>query len=117
MPNFKVLIVDDERLSRRRIRRLLTLEPDCDVLGECANGKEAVAMLEASSPDILFLELVRVDERAHRAVKNHDLAREQILESFGRVIPSHRRYRPFDRSSQSLNELPAALPEPHGSRC
>jgi two-component system LytT family response regulator len=57
MSNFKVLIVDDERLSRRRIRRLLTLEPDCEVLGECANGAEAVTALSNSRPDILFLDV------------------------------------------------------------
>jgi two-component system LytT family response regulator len=57
MSNFKVLIVDDERLSRRRIRRLLTLEPDCEVIGECANGAEAVSALESSRPDILFLDV------------------------------------------------------------
>ena len=57
MSNFKVLIVDDERLSRRRIRRLLTLEPDCEVIGECANGAEAVTTLSNTRPDILFLDV------------------------------------------------------------
>ncbi len=57
MSNFKVLIVDDERLSRRRIRRLLTLEQECEVIGECANGAEAVAVLAETRPDILFLDV------------------------------------------------------------
>ncbi len=57
MPNFKVLIVDDERLSRRRVRRLLSLEPDCEVTGECANGMEAVSSLRQSRPDIVFLDV------------------------------------------------------------
>src|SRR5258708_3308469 len=57
MSNFKVLIVDDERLSRRRIRRLLTLEPDCEVIGECSNGAEAVSAIENCRPDILFLDV------------------------------------------------------------
>jgi two-component system LytT family response regulator len=57
MPNFKVLIVDDERLSRRRVRRLLSLEPDCEVAGECANGVEAVSAMERSRPDIVFLDV------------------------------------------------------------
>ena len=54
MPSFKVLIADDERLSRRRMRRLLSLEPDCEVTGECASA-EAVSALAASCPDILYL--------------------------------------------------------------
>jgi two-component system LytT family response regulator len=57
MPNFKVLIVDDERLSRRRVRRLLSLEPDCEVSGECANGAEAVTSLKQARPDIIFLDV------------------------------------------------------------
>jgi len=57
MSNFTVLIVDDERLSRRRIRRLLTLEPECEVIGECANGTEAVSALSRVRPDILFLDV------------------------------------------------------------
>jgi two-component system LytT family response regulator len=57
MPNFKVLIVDDERLSRHRVRRLLSLEPDCEVTSECANGAEAVAALKRSRPDIVFLDV------------------------------------------------------------
>jgi two-component system LytT family response regulator len=57
MPNFKVLIVDDERLSRHRVRRLLNLEPDCEVTSECANGAEAVAALKQSRPDIVFLDV------------------------------------------------------------
>jgi two-component system LytT family response regulator len=56
MPNFKVLIVDDERLSRRRIRRLLSLEPDCEV-AECVNGMEAVAAMNQTRPDIVFLDV------------------------------------------------------------
>ena len=57
MPNYKVLIVDDERLSRRRIRRLLTLESDCEVVGECTNGAEAVDALRTAMPDILYLDV------------------------------------------------------------
>jgi two-component system LytT family response regulator len=57
MPNFKVLIVDDERLSRRRVRRLLSLEPDCEVAAECSSGAEAVAALSQTRPDIVFLDV------------------------------------------------------------
>lgn len=57
MPRFKALIVDDERLSRQRIRRLLALEPECDLIGECANGAEAVRVLENERPDIVFLDV------------------------------------------------------------
>ncbi|MBI5687717.1 MAG: response regulator transcription factor [Verrucomicrobia bacterium] len=53
----KTLIVDDEPLARERIRTLLAKEPDIEVLGECANGDEALAALKKQSADLLFLDV------------------------------------------------------------
>jgi two-component system LytT family response regulator len=57
VPAISVLIVDDERLSRERIRRLLATEQDVDILGECSNGPEAVARMGEQHPDLLFLDV------------------------------------------------------------
>jgi two-component system LytT family response regulator len=57
MPKTSVLIVDDERLSRKRMRRLLSAEDDLDVIGECANGQEAIAAINQRRPDVLFLDI------------------------------------------------------------
>ncbi len=57
MRRFKILIVDDERLSRQRIRRLLAFEPECEIAGECENGSDAVRKLAQERPDILFLDV------------------------------------------------------------
>src|SRR6266853_703672 len=57
MQRFKTLIVDDESLSRRRLRRLLAFEPDCEIVGECTNGLEAMQALAQHHPDILFLDV------------------------------------------------------------
>lgn len=51
------LIVDDEPLARERIRTLLATEPDIDVIGECAHGREAVAAARKQRPDLLFLDI------------------------------------------------------------
>jgi two-component system LytT family response regulator len=53
----RAAIVDDEPLARRRIRNLLLEAPDVEVIAECANGKEAIESLEASPPDLLFLDI------------------------------------------------------------
>ena len=53
----RAAIVDDEPLARRRIRNLLIGERDVEVVAECANGKEAIEALEASPPDLLFLDI------------------------------------------------------------
>ncbi len=57
MSKVRVLIVDDESLSRQRIRRLVLSEPDAEVIGECANGREAVEAIRAQAPDVVCLDV------------------------------------------------------------
>jgi two-component system LytT family response regulator len=53
----RTLIVDDEPLSRRRLRDLLADEPEFTLIGECANGLEAVAALQDQPCDLVFLDV------------------------------------------------------------
>jgi two-component system, LytTR family, response regulator len=53
----RALIVDDEPLGRRRIRDLLEAEPDLAIVGECANGEEALREIERGDPDLVFLDV------------------------------------------------------------
>ena len=53
----RVLIVDDELLARQRVRRLLQAEGDVEVVGEAADGHEAVAMIRAMAPDLVCLDV------------------------------------------------------------
>jgi two-component system, LytTR family, response regulator len=53
----RVLIVDDEAVARRRIRRLLAAEPDVTVVGECADGASALKAITGDKPDIAFLDV------------------------------------------------------------
>ena len=53
----RTVIVDDEPLARRRVRNLLRNVPDVELIAECANGREAIEVIEASPPDLLFLDI------------------------------------------------------------
>jgi two-component system LytT family response regulator len=53
----KTLIVDDEQLARERLRQLLADKPEIDLVGECADGREAVAAINEKSPDLIFLDI------------------------------------------------------------
>src|SRR2546422_889105 len=53
----RTLIVDDEQLARERLRQLLASEPDIEIIGECADGREAVAAITKDSPDLIFLDI------------------------------------------------------------
>jgi two-component system LytT family response regulator len=53
----RALIVDDEPLARKRIRLLAQEDPLLEILGECANGAEALAAMQRARPDVLFLDV------------------------------------------------------------
>jgi two-component system, LytTR family, response regulator len=106
MQRFKVLIVDDEPISRLRLRRLLALEPECDVIGECENGREAVRALERVSVDLLFLdvqmpemdgfEVVSAIARSHPLIIFTSAYDEYALKAF-EVHAFDYLLKPFDR--------------------
>jgi two-component system LytT family response regulator len=53
----RTLIVDDEPLARERIKRFLASERDLELVGECAEGHEAVAAIRTLKPDLVFLDI------------------------------------------------------------
>ena len=53
----KTLLIDDERLARNELRRLLAAFPDIEIVGEAANAKQARQHLAALEPDLLFLDV------------------------------------------------------------
>ncbi len=57
MEKIRTLIVDDEPIARRGIRQHLRCEADVEIIGECANGREAVAAIRKGSPDLIFLDV------------------------------------------------------------
>jgi two-component system LytT family response regulator len=57
----RALLVDDEPLARRFLRELLTDFPMVEVTGECTNGREALAALQANTYDLAFLDVQMPD--------------------------------------------------------
>ncbi len=53
----RVLIVDDQGMVRAGFRSLLGDEPDIEVVGEAANGEEAVALAGALAPDVTLMDI------------------------------------------------------------
>ena len=53
----RTLIADDEPLARERLRQLLTEQPEIELIGECADGREAVTAIQKNSPDLIFLDI------------------------------------------------------------
>jgi len=53
----RALIVDDEPLARARLRGLLAKHPDMQLVGECAEGGEAIATIDRMRPEVVFLDI------------------------------------------------------------
>ena len=53
----RTLIVDDEMPSRKKIRAFLEEHAEFQVVGECADGEQAVAAIRAHSPELIFLDV------------------------------------------------------------
>ncbi len=53
----RVLIIDDERLARAELRRLLGAHPEVVIVGECANAVEGRMAIEEMEPDLIFLDV------------------------------------------------------------
>jgi two-component system LytT family response regulator len=53
----KALLVDDERIARAELRRLLAAHPEIEIAGEARDGAEALEMIAKLSPDVVFLDI------------------------------------------------------------
>jgi len=65
------LVIDDEPLAREMIREMLEGDPDVEIIGECASGREAVAAIQTLAPDLIFLD-----------IQMPELGGFEVLESF-----------------------------------
>ncbi|TAE47905.1 MAG: DNA-binding response regulator [Cytophagia bacterium] len=53
----KIIIIDDEYASRKLIREYLQEYKDCIIIAEASNGQEAIELIKALSPDLIFLDV------------------------------------------------------------
>ena len=53
----KAIIIDDERLARNELKKLLQEFPEVEVIGEAANASEGIDKIESLSPDLIFLDI------------------------------------------------------------
>ena len=57
MTKIRTLVVDDEPMARERILGLLAQETDVEVIGQCADGVQAVSAIQQLSPELVFLDV------------------------------------------------------------
>ena len=53
----RAIIVDDERIARRELRRLLAAHPEIEIIAEAACGNDALAVIQKEEPDLIFTDI------------------------------------------------------------
>ncbi|MEJ7769226.1 MAG: response regulator [Chitinophagaceae bacterium] len=53
----KAILIDDERLARNELRKLLTEFPEIEIIAEAANANEGMERIEELNPDLVFLDI------------------------------------------------------------
>ena len=79
----KVLLVDDHKIVRDGIIKLLGGRDDIKIIGEAANGKEAIDFCDSETPDVILMDIAMPDmngiEASHQILKKHSKCRIIIL--------------------------------------
>lgn len=57
MSTLKLLLADDHEVVRKGLRSILETQRDCEVVGEAADGRQAVALVKELNPDIVILDI------------------------------------------------------------
>jgi len=87
MKKTTILIADDHSLMRMGLKSMLNVQPDMTVVGEAANGKQAVALAKKLGPDVVIMDLMMPEldgaEATKRILADTPSARVVILTSFG----------------------------------
>jgi two-component system LytT family response regulator len=74
----RAVIIDDEPIARRRIRRFLDTDSDVEVIGECADGEGAVAAICSERPDLAFLDIQMPEMDGFEVAKRVGLERMPV---------------------------------------
>jgi two-component system, LytTR family, response regulator len=75
----KALLIDDERLARNELRRLLAPFPEIRIVGEAANAKQAREQMEALRPNLLFLDVQMPGETGMEFLESLEPPAPQVI--------------------------------------
>ena len=96
----RVLIADDQRVARDRLRHLLEAEPGIEIVGECATGTETVEAIQNESPHVVFLDVRMPELDGFGVIRALDADRSPIVI----FVTAHDRFalRAFDVTPQII---------------
>ncbi len=75
----KALLIDDERLARTELRRLLAGYPNITIIDEADNGNAAVDLIQRTQPDLVFLDIQMPGKNGFEVLQALGEARPQVI--------------------------------------
>lgn len=79
MSTYKTVIVDDERLAREEVKRALASYSEFEIVGEVGNVNEAISVIEATQPDLIFLDIHMPEKSGFDLLEELTLAPEVVF--------------------------------------
>ncbi len=93
----RLVIVDDQAITRSGVRALLATLPDIEIVGEATNGAEAIALVEQRQPDVVLMDLrmpgvngIEATRQIHRASPHISILVVTVFEDDTSVFPAIR---------------------------
>ena len=79
--SIRILIVDDHSVVRQGLKMFLALDPELEVVGEAANGVEALRLARELEPDVVLMDLLMpvMDGVAATAAIRHELPDTEVI--------------------------------------
>ena len=78
MSKIRLLLVDDHEVVRTGLRMLLESRPDMQIIGEAANGEQAIEMTQALKPDVVVMDISMPDLNGIEATRQITAANPKI---------------------------------------
>ena len=75
----KALIIDDERLARSELKKLLSEFPEIEVIGEAVNARDGLEKIDLLHPDLLFLDIQMPDKTGFELLSELEKAPQVIF--------------------------------------
>jgi DNA-binding NarL/FixJ family response regulator len=97
METIRVLIADDQTITRSGIRSLLAAQEDIEIVGEAQNGNEAIEFASSTQPDVILMDLrmpggngIDATRRIHRTFPHIGILVLTVFEDDTSVFPAIR---------------------------
>jgi DNA-binding NarL/FixJ family response regulator len=97
MEKIRVLIADDQVITRSGLRVLLSVANELEIVGEASDGEQAIAMAEAEQPDVILMDLrmpgvngIEATRRIHRTSPHIGILILTVFEDDSSVFPAIR---------------------------